>query len=347
MDAAVARRALEAAAPGPLPAQALLRFPQAMAATARALKGALEARGVEARLELVGADRYSDPDLRAAADAWVPAPGAAVPPLVLLAGARPWSEPFDGDHRVEIQAMQHREALSASGRRLVFVEWPTGARRDAEVDLDAAAMAAIFQRAVGADLAAIRAWNARLAAALDGARDVHLRCPAGTSLTLSVAGRRFIAEDCLLGAAEPVVYLPGGEIYAPAVESSAEGQVAFRHCGEPRVAHFAAGALTAVTDASGRADADLASELGLGAEPLCELGFGTNPWAPPWQIGTLYEKSAGTAHVAVGGNAHFGGQRHSPRHADLIIREPTVTVDGVPLELPPPLWREPPEESLT
>jgi leucyl aminopeptidase (aminopeptidase T) len=60
-------------------------------------------------------------------------------------------------------------------------------------------------------------------------------------------------------------------------------------------------------------------------------------------VGTLYEKSAGTVHVAVGGNAHFGGERDSPRHMDLIIRGPDVLVDGASLTLPPGLWQ--PKES--
>ena len=68
------------------------------------------------------------------------------------------------------------------------------------------------------------------------------------------------------------------------------------------------------------------------------MGIGTNAWAPPWQIGTLYEKSAGTVHVAVGGNAHFGGQRESPRHGDLVIRDPQMWVDGQPLPLPEAEW---------
>ena len=69
------------------------------------------------------------------------------------------------------------------------------------------------------------------------------------------------------------------------------------------------------------------------------MGIGTNAWAPPWQIGTLYEKSAGTVHVAVGGNAHFGGQRQSPRHADLVIRDPQFLVDRQVVPLPSADWR--------
>ncbi|MEZ4267341.1 MAG: hypothetical protein R3F39_13255 [Myxococcota bacterium] len=336
-------RVLEDAAPGDLGPAALVQWPESSAAVGQAICKALAARGVLAIAAYVPESVYRQPEIAVAAAGWVPAPSPALLDLIVLSGTRPWSESFDGDYRIEIQAMENREALQAAGHRIVFIEWPRGARRDAEVDLNADAMAAVFERALDADLDTIRAWNARLHGHLEAAREVSLRCPAGTDLRLSVAGRRFIREDCLLSAAEPVIYLPGGEIYAPAVETSANGVVAFRHCGRRRFARFEAGLLCSVTDEAGAEDAELAEELGVGVEPLCELGFGTNPWAPPYQIGALYEKSAGTAHVAVGGNAHFGGQRHSPRHADLIIRDPAVTVDGAPLELPPPLWaKEPP-----
>jgi leucyl aminopeptidase (aminopeptidase T) len=271
------------------------------------------------------------------ADGWVPRQGGRAD-LLVLCGVRPWRESVDGDHLVEIEAMTRREALLAAGQRMLFVDWPRGARRDAEIDLRPVEMAQLYRRALDMDYAEMRRWNHRLSEWLEGSESVEITCPEGTALTLSVAGRRWLPEDCVLGPAEPAVYLPGGEIYTAAVEESARGQVAFRHIGEPRLARFESGLLVAVERADGSADADLGEEMGVGTEPLCELGVGTNPWAPPWQVGTLYEKSAGTVHVAVGGNAHFGGLRDSPRHMDLIIRAPTVTVDGRSLDLPPARW---------
>ncbi len=320
---------------------ALILLPEALASTAASLAGALSGIGFSPRVELSpeaafrGAASAED-----AADSWVPSPAHRAQRLMVLAGARPWSTPFDDDHLIELAAMAHREALLASGRRLVFIEWPRGARRDAEVDLGPVAMAELFTRALDVDYPALRAANRALAARLVGARSLRVECPAGTRLTVSVAGRAWLLEDCLLGDAEPAVYLPGGEIYAPAVEDSAAGVVAFRHTGSPRRARFDGGRLVAVEHPDGTADEELAEELGVGFEPLCEVGFGTNPFAPPWQVGALYEKSAGTLHVAVGGNAHFGGRHASPRHMDLIVRAPRVSVDGEPLALPLPRWSE-------
>lgn len=342
LSAEVARRVLAEVLPAGVAGRATVLFPEVLGETARRLASALEARGVSTGIVLSRERDFGGLPLEAAAASWVPPPGPDTPPLLVLFGAQPWSRPFEEDWRVELRAMENREALLRAGHRLLFVEWPRGARRDAEVDLRAAETSRLFERALDVDYDLVRRWNRRLAEALDGARDVRIRCPHGTDVRLSVAGRRFLPEDCRLGEDEPAVFLPGGEIYAPAVEDSAHGTVAFRSRGEPRLARFEGGLLVSLERADGTPDRELGQELGLGEEPLCELGCGTNPWAPPWQVGTLYEKSAGTVHVAVGGNAHFGGRRESPRHMDLVVRDPEVEVDGRPLALPPAEWRNPP-----
>jgi len=313
-------------------------LPEWMGAIARTLHGALGTLGCQATIDLLEVPDPATQSVAACADRWVPSEANAGE-LLILCGVRPWSDSVEGDHLVEIEAMQRREGLLAAGQRLLFLDWPRGARRDAEVDLRPPEMARLYRRALDIDYGQMRRWNHDLAARLVGAREVRITCPEGTALALSVAGRTWLPEDCELGPSEPAVYLPGGEIYTAAVEDSAQGQVAFRHVGEPRMARFEGGLLVAVEHGDGRPDAALGAEMGIGQEPLCELGVGTNAWAPPWQVGTLYEKSAGTVHVAVGGNAHFGGLRDSPRHMDLIIRSPQVEVDGRALALPHGRWQ--------
>lgn len=338
LDRDVAGRVLAATVAGPLPDRAAVLFPAVLGDTARVLAGALEHMGVSCRVDLINDESFQHRAPSDAAQGWVPSLDGEPPPLLVLFAAQPWADPFDGDHLIELAAMENREALLAAGHRLVFVEWPRGARLDEEVDLRSQHMAEIFSRGLDIDYDALRIRNGELLAQVGQASEVAITCPSGTDVRLSVAGRRWIAEDCCLGSDEPAIYLPGGEVYVAAREDSAEGAVHFRFCGAPRVALFRAGMLVAVERADGSQDEDLEEELGAGVEPLCEVGIGTNPWAPPWQIGTLYEKSMGTAHVAVGGNAHFGGQRHSPRHGDLIIRDAQVRVDGVPLPLASGKW---------
>ena len=332
-----ARRILEAVLGDCAGGTVRVLLPAWMSATARTLHGALGALGCEATLDLLPVPDPATMSVDACADRWVP-PGTGSVDLLVLCGVRPWSGSVDGDHLVELEAMKRREALLAAGQRLLFLDWPRGARRDAEVNLLPIEMAHLYRRALDVDYAEMRRWNHALFARLEGSERVRITCEEGTALSLSVAGRTWLPEDCVLGPGEPAVYLPGGEIYTPAVEDSAEGQVAFRHVGEPRMARFDGGLLVAVERADGTADVALGDEMGVGSEPLCELGVGTHPWAPPWQVGTLYEKSAGTVHVAVGGNAHFGGMRDSPRHMDLIIRAPRFEVDERLIDLPPARW---------
>jgi hypothetical protein len=321
------------------PSPARVIFPEVLEASAENIGSVLRKCDFDTDVQVFPETYFSQSDRLAASLGWVPSQQES-PKLLVLFGAQPWEVPFEGEHLVEIEAMKRREALLAADHRLVFVDYPRGARLDQEVDLRAPDMARIYRQSLTINYTAMRQTNAQLQAAMRDAKTIRITCAEGTDVQLRVDGRAWLSEDCRLGDAEPAVFLPGGEIYVPAQEESAQGQVAFRYCGERRIARFDNGVLMQVCNAQSARDSKLEEEFGVGQEPLCEFGIGTNPWAPPWQIGTVYEKSSGTVHVAVGGNAHFGGKRHSPRHADLIIRKPTVEVDGVMLELPSARWME-------
>ena len=322
------------------PGEAMVIWPETSPLPAVELAAALESLGH--RVTVVSQDPSLARSLSTveAADLWLPRGAPEAAPLIVACGTRPWTEHFDGEHLIELEAMERREALLAEGVRIIFIDWPRGARKDREVDLNPDMMRQIYRRAMELDYSELQRINAELKAALDGSVQVAITCPEGTDLCFRVDHRPWHAEDCALSHLERAVYLPGGEVYVAVVEDSAEGVVAFRHVGAPRWARLEDGILREIRDEHGLRDHALEEELGCGIEPLCEFGVGTNPWAPPWQIGTLYEKSAGTIHVAVGGNEHFGGERSSPRHMDLIVRSPHVTVDGVPLKLPTARWTE-------
>lgn len=338
LDRTVAERLLRAVNCDAIHGDALVIFPAVLKESAEQIAEALRAIGIGSQVILSPEEDFQALSPEQAAARWVPPPGPETPALLVLYGAQPWETPFDEDYRIELVAMKNREALKASGQRILFLEWPRGARRDAEVDLSPSAMAEIFRRSLDINYEEMRRWNAELLQRFQGSAAARIQCPEGTELRVSIQGRDWIGEDCVMGEVEPAVYLPGGEVYVPVVENSAQGQVAFRFCGERRVASFVDGLLTSIVGPDGEPDLQLEEELAAGSEPLCELGVGTNTWSPPWQIGTLYEKSAGTVHVAVGGNAHFGGRRDSPRHADLIIRTPRLWVDDQEVVLPRADW---------
>ncbi len=340
LKASTADHALSAVLGDVQAARARVVYPEPLQATAEVIVDALGRAGIEARLELTPELSFRELPAGEAAAGWVPPVSEEEGELLVLYGGQPWRDPFPEDYKVGIEAMKNREAHLARGTQILFIEWPYGARKDAEIDLSPSEVAEIFDRAIAINYEEMRSWNAELLTALAGSEEVRITCPHGTDVTFSVKDRSFLPENCLLGTKEPDVYLPGGEVYVAIQERSANGTVAFRHVGAPRIGHFREGILTRVVDANGRPDLALAEELGCGVEPLCEFGVGTNSWSPPWQIGTLYEKCSGTIHVAVGGNKHFGGERDSPRHMDLVVRDPVVWLGMKRLRLPRADWKE-------
>ena len=80
-----------------------------------------------------------------------------------------------------------------------------------------------------------------------------------------------------------------------------------------------------------------AEAVGRDAYNVAELGIGTNP-AVTELVGSvlLDEKAGGTVHIALGDDAGIGGDTDAPIHADGVLREPTVFVDGEEIELPRP-----------
>ena len=145
----------------------------------------------------------------------------------------------------------------------------------------------------------IRSWNA--AHTTRHARRFTLMSPRNRSRSRSRTGgsRKIVLGD------GPRVYLPGG-VYTAAHENSANGRV-FYYCGERRIATFTDGLSGRLLE-DGSSDKDVEKRwewvrttLQLGSE---------RSWHHRGR-GTIYENLR-TVHVAVGGNAHFGGLRDSP-----------------------------------
>ncbi len=64
-----------------------------------------------------------------------------------------------------------------------------------------------------------------------------------------------------------------------------------------------------------------------------EFGIGINPGASFLGPTIINEKTLGTAHVAIGSNDWFGGTIYAPVHYDLVFKNPTLFVDGKPLDI--------------
>ena len=179
---------------------------------------------------------------------------------------------------------------------------------------------------------------------LEGAEVVHIRGRAGTDLRLNVTGRRWQTDALPLKAGEMANY-PGGEVFTAPLEDGADGvlvadlTVPYTVEGlvdEPVTIRFESGRVQSIE--GGRAAEmlnALVEEAGESGRVIAELGIGLNPTISPRGHVMLDEKAARTAHVAIGSNTGpYGGRNQSSIHVDCIFSEPTIEVDGEPVELP-------------
>lgn len=65
-----------------------------------------------------------------------------------------------------------------------------------------------------------------------------------------------------------------------------------------------------------------------GIKRIGELGIGLNPNAKVCGPNIINEKALGTAHIAIGSNANFGGTVWAPLHLDQVFHDPQIYVDG-------------------
>lgn len=159
----------------------------------------------------------------------------------------------------------------------------------------------------------------RLIERLEQADEVRITGP-GTSLTLSVNGRKFLNGDGTHN-------MPCGEIFTGPVEYSANGEVFFgipvavagREVSGVRL-RFEEGRVVEASAEKGEEYLNAMLDADEGARYLGELGIGTNYGIPRSTKNILFdEKLGGTVHLAVGRSyEQTGGKNESSVHWDLI-----------------------------
>jgi leucyl aminopeptidase (aminopeptidase T) len=196
----------------------------------------------------------------------------------------------------------------------------------------------IILRALGVDYEAVRERANRLADLLDAGGQALIRSKTGTNLALDIAGRRAHGRKGGIYR-EPGQWgnLPCGEAFIAPVEGTARGiyVVDASHGGLGRVAEP-----IRVTVEGGRATVFEGGEEAVRLRELlesagdrsafnvAELGIGCNDAARLSGVTLEDEKVLGTCHVALGGNAMFGGAVRVGIHLDGVLRDPTISLDG-------------------
>jgi leucyl aminopeptidase (aminopeptidase T) len=193
-------------------------------------------------------------------------------------------------------------------------------------------------QAMSVDYTLLRGSGARLAAALTAAETCRITSAVGTDLSLSIKGRRATADDGNLQEPRAFGNLPAGEAYIAPLETVGNGMIVFDGAladygllRAPLSVRLEAGR---AVEAHGEAADWLLSTLDAGGEQgrsVAEVGIGTNPSAELCGLVAIDEKVLGTAHLAFGTSASFGGVNQAGVHIDGVLRAPTITLDGVPL----------------
>jgi diguanylate cyclase (GGDEF)-like protein/PAS domain S-box-containing protein len=188
--------------------------------------------------------------------------------------------------------------------------------------LDAAALDAAFETAVPELADRVQ----RLAALLEGARELRLLTSAGTDLRIRLEGRPLHRDLGDLSAPGSLGRLPAGTLRVAPLEGSAEGALAVdassagldRGAASPRL-RFSAGRLAEIPDHVLR---DALQRLGPDAAALGEIALDVHPRSP----------SGGAVRVSLGFNAASGGRLEAPVRVDLLLRGVRLEVDGRPVD---------------
>jgi leucyl aminopeptidase (aminopeptidase T) len=253
----------------------------------------------------------------------------------------------DGKPELFADVPSAQRGAESRGRKLLADHIYDGTRRWIGSDFPTAAQAAVFGmtfeayadlfwRALDLDYAVLRERAARVAAVLDGANQVRVTSPKRTDIAMRVEGRPPELDVGVVSADAPFANLPTGEVCLDPIEESANGSVVFDlafwdgRWVEDLEVEFTAGEARGVRAVRGL---DLFNDTIAGAsgagDVIGELGIGLNHEViEPCGNMLLDEKILGTIHIAVGENVSLGGVNDSSLHWDLLVMNPTVTVDG-------------------
>lgn len=196
----------------------------------------------------------------------------------------------------------------------------------------------ILGRVMLADMGELKHRGRAVADALTSADEVHITCPNGSDLRLSLAGRTAISDDGDLTAPGAFGNLPCGEGFVSPRHDAGSGTLVVDGTmgslglpPEPSEFQVENGSLVSASGEYGERFLELLREAGEGGTFVAELGIGTNECAT--LTGNLIEdeKILGTCHVAFGASAGIGGEIQVPIHEDVVVMKPTVVADGTTL----------------
>src|SRR5882757_623631 len=193
----------------------------------------------------------------------------------------------------------------------------------------------MLARLMNGDLDEMRRRGWAIVSALNQGSQVRITCRHGSDLTFSIEGREGIVDAGELTAKGAFGNLPCGEGFIAPVEGTAAGTLvvdgsiaAVGLVESPVRLTVEEGHLIGATGDDGAQLMELLTPHGPDGTNVAELGIGTNEEAILTGNILEDEKIFGTAHVAFGASAGIGGTVQVPVHLDVVVKEPTVEIDG-------------------
>ncbi|HWH19509.1 MAG TPA: aminopeptidase [Solirubrobacterales bacterium] len=193
----------------------------------------------------------------------------------------------------------------------------------------------MLARLMNGDLDEMRRRGWAIVNALNAGSEAHITDRNGSDLRFSLEGREGIVDAGELTAKGAFGNLPCGEGFIAPVEGTAEGTLvvdgsiaAIGLVESPVHLTIEGGHLVGATGDQGARLMELLTAHGPDGTNVAELGIGTNEEAILTGNILEDEKIFGTAHVAFGASAGIGGTIQVPVHLDVVIKEPTVEIDG-------------------
>lgn len=191
------------------------------------------------------------------------------------------------------------------------------------------------------DLNLIEKRATRLAEMMTQAKTAKVTSDQGTHLTMSLLNRKGIAMVPVCRDPGAYCYLPDySEVPCPPVEGTAEGILVIdgtilgsteldRVVKEPITLKIKEGRIIEILGGKDAKDLEkILKNSNSNAKVVAELGIGTNHKVKKLRGIRKDDAMLGTLHIGFGKNNHIGGQMESVVHIDLMVKKPTLELDG-------------------
>jgi len=222
-----------------------------------------------------------------------------------------------------IQSLSHTAARKAASEAGVRIATLPGVTEE------------MLARLMNGDLEEMRRRGWAIVNVMNRGARVRITDTNGSDLTFSIEGREGIVDAGELSGKGAFGNLPCGEGFIAPVEGTAEGTLvvdgsiaAIGLVESPVQLTIEGGHLVGATGDEGAQLMELLTPHGPDGTNVAELGIGTNEEAILTGNILEDEKIFGTAHVAFGASAGIGGTVQVPVHLDVVVKEPTVEIDG-------------------